>query len=124
MPCPMCGRPTGQVHAFHGRVVADVPVDGRRAVAAVRVRRTVCPGRGCPRQTFHEQLPGLIERYQQRTRRLADQLRLAGRPSRRPGRRLPAVREEGPGPGREGGCFYRGEIEPRLRGEWEPGVLR
>ncbi|WP_183107356.1 ISL3 family transposase [Streptomyces sp. 1114.5] len=84
VPCPMCGQPMGQVHAFHGRVVADVPVDGRRVVASVRVRRMVCPVLGCPRQTFREQVPGLIERYQRRTRRLADQLgevvqELAGR---------------------------------------------
>jgi transposase len=84
VPCPMCGQPTAQVHAFHGRVVADVPVDGRRVAASVRVRRMVCPVLGCPRQTFREQVPGLIERYQRRTRRLADQLgqvvkELAGR---------------------------------------------
>ncbi|MYS81795.1 ISL3 family transposase [Streptomyces sp. SID5474] len=82
--CPMCGQLTGRVHGFHRRVIADVPVDGRRVVASVRVRRMVCPVLGCPRQTFREQVPGLIERYQRRTRRLADQLgmivkELAGR---------------------------------------------
>ncbi|MBC9731567.1 transposase family protein, partial [Streptomyces sp. TRM68367] len=25
VPCPGCGQPTGGVHGFHGRVVADVP---------------------------------------------------------------------------------------------------
>ncbi|MGW5781962.1 ISL3 family transposase [Streptomyces sp. NPDC003863] len=84
VPCPVCGHPTGQVHAFHVRVVADVPVDGRRVVASVRVRRMLCPVLGCRWQTFREQVPGLIERYQRRTRRLADQLgeivrELAGR---------------------------------------------
>jgi transposase len=82
--CPVCGTPTGRVHGFHGRVVADVPVDGRRVVASVRVRRLVCPVLGCPRQTFREQVPGVVERYQRRTNRLADQLssvvkELAGR---------------------------------------------
>lgn len=84
VPCPVCGQPTGRVHGFHGRVVADVPVDGRRVVASVRVRRLVCPVLGCPRQTFREQDPGVVERYQRRTSRLADQLgsvvkELAGR---------------------------------------------
>ncbi|MFB7949083.1 ISL3 family transposase [Kitasatospora phosalacinea] len=84
VPCPVCGRPTGRVHGFHGRVVADLPVDGRRVVVSVRVRRLVCPVLGCPRQTFREQVPGVVERYQRRTRRLADQLgtvvkELAGR---------------------------------------------
>ncbi|WP_141709180.1 transposase family protein, partial [Streptomyces sp. BpilaLS-43] len=32
VPCPVCGTPTGRVHGFHGRRVADVPVDGRGRV--------------------------------------------------------------------------------------------
>ncbi|WP_441349436.1 transposase family protein, partial [Streptomyces sp. 8L] len=64
VPCPICGRPTGRVHGFHGRVVADLPVDGRRVVVAVRIRRLVCPVLACPRQTFREQVPGVMERYQ------------------------------------------------------------
>ena len=74
VPCPVCGQPTGRVHGFHGRVVADVPVDGRRVVASVRVRRLVCPVLGCPRQTFREQIPGLLERHQRRTVRLLKQI--------------------------------------------------
>jgi transposase len=74
VPCPVCGQPTGRVHGFHGRVVADVPVDGRRVVTSVRVRRLVCPVVGCPQQTFREQVPGVVERYQRRTSRLANQL--------------------------------------------------
>ncbi|MEV7238444.1 ISL3 family transposase [Streptomyces sp. NPDC051020] len=84
VPCPVCGAPTGRVHGFHHRTVADVPVDGRRVVVSVRGRRLVCPVLGCPRQTFREQVPGLLERYQRRTNRLADRLgsvvkELAGR---------------------------------------------
>ncbi|WP_033222666.1 ISL3 family transposase, partial [Kitasatospora phosalacinea] len=53
-------------------------------VVSVRLRRLVCPVLGCPRQTFREQVPGVVERYQRRTRRLSDQLcavvkELAGR---------------------------------------------
>nr|WP_198668517.1 ISL3 family transposase [Streptomyces triticisoli] len=82
--CPECGTPTGRVHGFHGRRVADVPVDGRRVVVSVRLRRLVCPVLGCSRQTFREQVPGVVERYQRRTNRLAEQLgsvvaELAGR---------------------------------------------
>ncbi|MFD5654802.1 ISL3 family transposase [Streptomyces sp. NPDC127039] len=84
VPCPACGQPTRRVNGFHGRVVADVPVDGRRVVVSVRVRRLVCPVLGCPRQTFREQVPGVVERYQRRTNRLTRQLgsvvrELAGR---------------------------------------------
>lgn len=60
----------GRVHGFHGRVVADAPVDGRRVVVSVRVRRLVCLVLGYPRQTFREQVPGVVERYQRRTSRL------------------------------------------------------
>ncbi|WSE11818.1 ISL3 family transposase (plasmid) [Streptomyces sp. NBC_01445] len=95
VPCPGCGAPSGRVHGFHLRTVADVPVDGRRAVVRVRVRRLVCPTRGC-RHTFREQVPGVLERYQRRTARLTSQVKsvvkeLAGRA----GARLPAIRAVG-----------------------------
>jgi hypothetical protein len=81
--CPVCGASSGRVHGYHWRTVADVPVDGRRVVVRVRVRRLVCPTRGC-RHTFREQVPGVLERYQRRTTRLASQVKavvkeLAGR---------------------------------------------
>ena len=52
---------TGRVHGYHERTAADVPVDGRRVLVQVRVRRTRCPVTGCPRQTFREQVPGVID---------------------------------------------------------------
>ncbi|MGP3948486.1 ISL3 family transposase [Streptomyces sp. 7N604] len=67
--CPGCGAQSGHVHGYHERTVADVPVDGRRVVVRVRMRRLVCPTRGC-RHTFREQVPGVLERYQRRTARL------------------------------------------------------
>ncbi|CAG6395238.1 hypothetical protein SCOCK_300047 [Actinacidiphila cocklensis] len=81
--CPVCAVSSRQVHGYQLRTVADVPVDGRRVVVRVRVRRLVCPTRGC-RQTFREQLPGVLERYQRRTARLTWQVKavvreLAGR---------------------------------------------
>ncbi|WP_435843785.1 ISL3 family transposase [Streptomyces fructofermentans] len=81
--CPVCGASSGRVHGYHWRTVADVPVDGRRVVVRVRVRRLVCPTRGC-RHTFREQVPGVLDRYQRRTTRLTRQVKavvkeLAGR---------------------------------------------
>jgi transposase len=83
VPCPGCGAPSGRVHGYHRRTVADVSVDGRRVVVRVRVRRLVCPTRGC-RHTFREQVPGVLERYQRRTARLTRHVKavvkeLAGR---------------------------------------------
>jgi transposase len=82
--CPRCGAGTSQVHGYCGRTVADVPADGRPVVVHVRVRRMRCPVPGCPAQTFREQVPGVLDRYQRRTTRLTGQAgavtrRLAGR---------------------------------------------
>jgi transposase len=84
VPCPVCGTETDRVHALHERVVADVPLDARRVRIIVRVRRLRCAVAECVRQTFREQLPGVLERYQRRTPRLAQQIgavvrELAGR---------------------------------------------
>jgi len=51
--CPRCGAPTARVHSYHLRTLSDVPLDARRVLLAVRVRRLVCPTRGCLR-TFRE----------------------------------------------------------------------
>ena len=82
--CPRCGAETGRVHGYHERTAADVPVDGRRVLVRVRVHRMRCPVPGWPRQTFREQVPGVLERYQRRTTRLTGQVsavvrELAGR---------------------------------------------
>lgn len=51
VPCPVCGALTGRVHGLHGCTVTEVPVDGRKVVVPVTVRRLVCLELGCPRQT-------------------------------------------------------------------------
>ena len=82
--CPGCGTETGRVHGYHERTPADVPVDGRRVLVKMRARRMRCPVLGCATQTFREQVPGVLERYQRRTERLNGQVaatvrELAGR---------------------------------------------
>ena len=91
--CPGCGAETARVHGYHERTAADVPVDGRRVVVKVRVRRMRCPALGCTVQTFREQVPGVLDRYQRRIARLTAQVsavarELAGRAS---ARLLPAL---------------------------------
>ena len=91
--CPGCGTETARVHEYRERTVADVPADGRRVLVKVRVRRMRCPVTGCPRQTFREQVPGVLDRYQRRTTRLTARVsavarELAGRAS---ARLLPAL---------------------------------
>ena len=91
--CPGCGAETARVHGYHERSPADVPVDGRRVVVRLRVRRLRCPVLDCAVQTFREQVPGVLDRYQRRTTRLTGQVaeaarELAGRAS---ARLLPAL---------------------------------
>ncbi|HZP52493.1 transposase family protein, partial [Actinocrinis sp.] len=50
--CPGCGTGTNRVHAYHKRVVADVPLDARRVRIVVGVRRLKCTVVQCVRQTF------------------------------------------------------------------------
>jgi hypothetical protein len=91
--CPGCGAETSRVHGYHERTAADVPVDGRRVLVKVRVRRMRCPALDCKTQTFREQVSGVLERYQRRISRLTAQVsavarELAGRAS---ARLLPAL---------------------------------
>jgi transposase len=65
---------------YCARTVADVPAAGRPVVVRVRVRRMRCPVPGCTVQTFREQVPSVLDRYQRRTTRLAGQ---AGEVARR-----------------------------------------
>jgi transposase len=91
--CPGCGAETARVHEYRERTAADVPVGGRRVLVRVRVRRMRCPALDCKVQTFREQVPGVLDRYQRRVSRLTAQLssvarELAGRAS---ARLLPAM---------------------------------
>ena len=70
--CPGCGAGSARVHGYHWRRLADLPLDGRPVIVNVQFRRLVCPTAGC-RNTFREQVAGVLERYQRRTTRLTCQ---------------------------------------------------
>jgi hypothetical protein len=67
LPCPVCGQETAKVHGYYQRRLADLPANGSAVVVELSLRRLVCVNLDCPRQTFHEQIPGLAERYARRT---------------------------------------------------------
>ena len=77
--CPGCGTGTERVHGYHDRILADIPVDGRQVSVTARLRRMRCQVLGCAVQTFREQVPDLVERYQRRTVRLAGQVSAVAR---------------------------------------------
>jgi hypothetical protein len=67
---PGCGAETARVHEYRERMAANVPVGGRRVLVRVRVRvrvrRIRCPVPDGQVQTFREQVPGVLDRYQRR----------------------------------------------------------
>ena len=79
----------------------------RRAFAGGSGGRLRCPVPGCARQTFREQVPGVLDRYQRRTRRLTGQVsavarELAGRAG---ARLLAALASRCPGIPRCASCW-------------------
>ena len=128
--CPGCGTETARVHEYRERTVADVPADGRRVLVKVRVRRMRCPVRGCKVQAFREQVPGILDRYQRRTTRLAAQVsavarELAGRAS---AQLLPALALPSPGMSCCVSCSRSRCLRWRCHGSWgstypEPGII-
>src|SRR6266542_1955995 len=86
--CPCCACWSEAFHSSYERSVADLPMADRQVVVHLEVRRFRCHERTCPRKTFVEQVPALVERYARRTRRLRSDLdfiglALGGRPGSR-----------------------------------------
>jgi transposase len=86
--CPTCGRRSDRVHSRYIRRVADEPVGGRPVEIHLEIRRFRCGIPICPRRTFAEQVPHLVERRARRTvpllRLLQDiGLTIGGRPGAR-----------------------------------------
>jgi hypothetical protein len=67
VPYPACATVTGKVHGYHQRRPADTPASRTPVVLEPRLRSLVRENDDCPRQRFHEQVPGLAERYARRT---------------------------------------------------------
>jgi hypothetical protein len=68
--CPGCGTETARLHEYRERTAANVPVDGRRVLVRVRSAGCAAPALDCKVQTFREQVPGILDRYQRRISRL------------------------------------------------------
>jgi len=64
-----------QVHSRYQRRLADTAVAGQEVVILLRVRRFFCPGTGCAKKTFAEQVPGLTMRYGRQSTGLREVLR-------------------------------------------------
>ena len=70
--CPRCRTVSRSVHSRYHRRPSDLPTSGQEVHLILTIRRFYCHDRACARRTFAERLPRLLDRYAQRTRRLAD----------------------------------------------------
>jgi hypothetical protein len=70
--CPNCRTGSTTVHSRYRRHAADLPASGRAVRLRLVIRRFYCRPPDCPRRTFAERLPGLLDRGAQRTRRLVE----------------------------------------------------
>jgi hypothetical protein len=60
--CPTCLTPSNAIHSYYRRHPADLPGLGQAVCLNLSVRRFCCRNPACPRQTFAEPLPGLLNR--------------------------------------------------------------
>src|SRR5262245_9947027 len=76
--CPTCGTDSQRVHARYRRLIADLPVAGRRFVLRITARKFLCDNPSCDRQIFCERLTGLAVAHARTTERLTSLHRLIG----------------------------------------------
>jgi len=72
--CPLCGHPAHRVQSRYQRILADVPLGGKRLHLRVWVRRFFCDNPSCERRIFAERLGDLAAPYARRTQRLTKEL--------------------------------------------------
>jgi len=65
--CPACQSVSARIHSRYVRTVAAGSWGGVPMPPRVLVRRRRCGDAGCPRRSFAERLPRLVERYARRT---------------------------------------------------------
>ncbi len=68
--CPRCAQVSERVHSYYTRMPRDLPVGEHVVRLCLRVRRFRCFNPACPKRTFAERLPELLEPHAQRTNRL------------------------------------------------------
>lgn len=89
VPCPNCRQTSTQIHSRYQRRPYDAPCFGFSVQLHLTVRRFFCYDPFCPRHTFAEPFPELVDFKKRRTRRLRQQqLAVAFAVSGEAGRRL------------------------------------
>ncbi|MBK3773437.1 ISL3 family transposase [Azospirillum brasilense] len=71
-PCPRCHAPSSRVHSRYERRLADLPWQGRPVILRLQARRFLCREADCPKHTFAERPPGIVQPSARRSERLVD----------------------------------------------------
>ncbi|MBP2307477.1 ISL3 family transposase [Azospirillum melinis] len=72
VPCPRCHAPSSRVYSRYERRLADLPWQGRPVILRLQARRFLCREASCPKRTFTERLPGIVQPSARRSERLVD----------------------------------------------------
>ena len=76
--CPACQRSSAVVHSRYGRVLQDLPLQGRVVKLHIEVRRFRCRNPECSRETFAEALSMVATKRSQHTLRFSETVRMIG----------------------------------------------
>lgn len=68
--CPACGQRSSRVHSYYHHHLRDLPAHGRAVELNLELRRFFCDHPDCPKQTFAERLPTVVQPHSRRTCRL------------------------------------------------------
>jgi len=77
-PCPSCKQTSTRRHSSYTRAVKDLPVGTDLVELHILTRRFRCVSTHCPRRTFAEQHPQVVQRRGRRTKRLTSNLTQIG----------------------------------------------
>lgn len=76
--CPLCSEFATRVRSYYTRLVADLPIAGRRVQLLLHVRKFRCDTVSCPRKVFAERLSSFVEVWARKTTRLREAIEAIG----------------------------------------------
>src|SRR6266496_3523928 len=76
--CPLCSEFATHVRSYYTRLVADLPIAGRRVQLLLHVRKFRCDTVACPRKVFAERLGTFLQAWARKTTRLRQAIEAIG----------------------------------------------
>ena len=70
--CPKCGKITDKKGGIHSKTVYDLPILGKQVKLNIKYRNFICLNKDCDKKYVSETIPGFVEKFNHRTRRLDD----------------------------------------------------